>query len=212
MKEVPNRIFFDFDGTLVDSRKRLYELFRELRPDCALSFDEYWKIKRSRVDQKTLLKRLFGCEDAEIAEFARRWRERVEDDDLLKLDRPFPFAEALLKRLSSTRGLLFLVTARQHPEKAERQLEHWGWRNLFEGVFVTRQTKSKAELVEEKIGMTDKNDVFVGDTGEDILAGKKLGMKTIAVASGFLSREILREYSPDLLVNDVGEIYEDNLL
>lgn len=212
MKNAPKRIFFDFDGTLIDSRKRLYELFRELRPDCALTFDEYWKIKRSRVDQKTLLKRLFACEDAEISEFARRWRERVEDDDLLALDRPFPLAEALLKRIRSAQGLLFLVTARQHPEKVERQLERWGWRNLFEGVFVTRQTRSKATLVEEKIGTTDEGDVFVGDTGEDILAGKKLGMKTIAVASGFLSGEILREYSPNLLVNSVGEIYENNLL
>ena len=205
------RIFFDLDGTLIDSRTRLYRLFRMLNPKCSLSFEEYWEIKRTRVNQKELLKRHFGYENADIAEFSRRWREHVEDDDLLLLDRPFPLAKNLLMRLYA-KNTLNLITARQNPEKVNRQLVSWGWSEFFSLILVTKQACTKDELVRGKIEAPNGNDVFVGDTGEDIISGKKLGMRTIAVTSGFLNRNVLREYHPDLLVENIGEIYENHLL
>ena len=37
----PMNIFFDLDGTLLDSKERLYYLFQHLVPECKFSFEEY---------------------------------------------------------------------------------------------------------------------------------------------------------------------------
>jgi len=47
------------------------------------------------------------------------------------------------------------------------------------------------------------DDWFVGDTGHDIIAGKKLGIKTAAVLTGFLSKEKIEEYEPDIILTSV---------
>ena len=48
-------LFFDLDGTLLNSRKRLYTLFQDLIPESKLSIDEYWDLKRDKIDHKTIL-------------------------------------------------------------------------------------------------------------------------------------------------------------
>jgi len=53
------QVFFDLDGTLPDSRERLYRLFCELVPESRLSFDKYWALKRRKQDHKTILASLY---------------------------------------------------------------------------------------------------------------------------------------------------------
>ena len=53
-------IFFDLDGTLLDSRKRLYKLFQDLVLESNLTIDEYWELKRNKINHKTILIEKFG--------------------------------------------------------------------------------------------------------------------------------------------------------
>ena len=55
--------------------------------------------------------------------------------------------------------------------------------------------------IDKKFGLT-KKDWFVGDTGHDINTGKKIGVQTCAVLSGFMSKRVLTSYSPDLIIED----------
>jgi len=89
-------IFFDFDGTLIDCKRRLYELFQELVPQSKFSLDEYWEIKRKRINQKKLLSDWFAYSEEKILEFHKTWLEKVEEDQRLELD-------------SSTEGALDLL-------------------------------------------------------------------------------------------------------
>ena len=43
------KIFFDLDGTLINSKMRLYSLFQELVSASNLSFDEYWNLKKKKL-------------------------------------------------------------------------------------------------------------------------------------------------------------------
>jgi phosphoglycolate phosphatase len=67
---------------------------------------------------------------------------------------------------------------------------------------VTQQRKEKFDLINDEV-LISKQDWFVGDTGKDIQTGKKLGIKTAAVLSGFLNKEKLMEYEPDVIERDV---------
>jgi len=63
------------------------------------------------------------------------------------------------------------------------------------------QAKSKFKINFEK------EDIFViGDTRFDVECGKKLGVKTIAIATGKYSLEELKKYNPDYAFKDFSEI------
>lgn len=211
MPNNPRNIFLDFDGTLIDSRERLYTLFQELAPGSPLTFEEYWDIKRSRVDQQKLLSERLSFTPEQITEFKSRWKAKVEEEARLLQDRPLSGVTDVLVRLKGEGHHLHLVTARQRPELVEMQLVRFGWREFFDHVLVTCQSESKENLVRRTVKFST-NDIFVGDTGEDISAAKELGLRSIAVTSGILSHEILKEYNPDFICESVGNIHETGLL
>ena len=91
------------------------------------------------------------------------------------------------------------------------QIKSYGWNSFFQKILVTEQLQTKEELIKNNCQVSSE-DYFIGDTGEDILTGKSLGIKTIAVASGFLNNEILKEYEPDIILNGIEELYENNIL
>ena len=59
-------IFFDLDGTLLDVRARLYNLFIELAPETLCSLDEYWEIKRNGISQASFLEFTFAILKARL--------------------------------------------------------------------------------------------------------------------------------------------------
>lgn len=195
------RIFFDFDGTLVDSTHRLYDLFAELVPENSFSYEEYWRIKRSRINQHDLLCRHFGYSNEQIGHFRKAWMENIEDPARLKADTPFHGVSGLLQKLSRKKEL-YLITARQCPDRVNEQLQQFGWIDFFTGVLGTQQQQTKASLIRSSLS-SSVADILVGDTGEDIISGKELGMKTVAVSSGILNPEVLMEYEPDILLETV---------
>jgi phosphoglycolate phosphatase len=204
VKSVIMNIFFDLDGTLIDSRERLYFLFQHLVKESDLSFDEYWKYKRSKISHRDILLKIFRYSDHQISVFEEKWMLCIEEKEWLVFDKPF---EGVLDYLNSIRKkhVLFLITARQSKVKTIEQLDRLGFLDVFERVFITGQKLEKYDLIANVINLS-KEDWFVGDTGKDIQTGKKLGMRTAAVLSGFLSKESLLEYYPDLIATDVMKL------
>lgn len=194
-------IFFDLDGTLLNSQKRLYELFQYLVPTSELSFEEYWKLKRNKVNHEELLTTQFGYSPEEFKKFEHIWMKEIELEKWLNLDLPFEGVTDFLKTLGE-KNTLYLVTARQSKEMVNKQLRNFGWDSIFESVFVTEQRKEKHALIQENVTVSPI-DWFIGDTGLDIKVGKQLGIKTAAVLSGFLNKEKLTAYKPDLILEYV---------
>lgn len=197
-------IFFDLDGTLIDSRARLYNLFHELVPNNPLSFDAYWKLKRQGLNQNALLTQYFHYSDKEIEAFKQLWLKKIEEPERLDLDIPFDGAKDLLARLANEHAL-YLLSARQFPQRTQTQIAHFGWTSYFQALFITEQKQSKASLLRAHFS-SNKHDVIIGDSCEDILTGKELGMHTIAVYSGIIGKDILLSYKPDELCRDVRDV------
>lgn len=196
-----NRLFLDLDGTLIDSRQRQYNLFSELAPESTISFDEYWRCKRNNMNQRVLLQRYLQYSDVQIAEFKGAWMGKIEEPVRLDIDVPFEGVREFLSQ-ASRKCDLFLVTGRQHLDRLVPQMRKLGLYDYFSDILNTAQRQSKAELIRSRAAW-DADDIFVGDTGEDILAGRELGMRTVAVTSGALSEETLRKYHPDMVLETV---------
>jgi len=199
-------IFFDLDGTLIDSMFRLYKLFSDLVSDSKLSYDEYWELKRNKVDHNTILKNFFLFNQQQIDEFQNKWMQNIESKFYLGFDKPFHGTTEFLKNLKNNDKLkLYLVTSRQFNDGVQWQLNNFGWSNIFDGVFVTGQKKEKHELIASQFKVSSF-DWIIGDTGKDIETGKILEIRTAAVLSGFRNREVLLNYSPNLIINNVCDL------
>ena len=59
----------------------------------------------------------------------------------------------------------------------------------------------KACLIAQKV--RDTGGIIIGDTEADVLAGKRLSLVTIAVASGIRSRQYLQALEPDYLIDSI---------
>lgn len=196
-------LVFDLDGTVIDSRLRLYTLFQRLAPDSALSFDEYWALKRAKVSNQSILGERLDYPTDAIERFVADWMLQIETPALLGLDSPVPGIDEALVRLGR-RSSLYLCTARQDSDAVGVQLEELGLLHHFTRVLVTGRTTDKRALLSGIDGL-GQDDWMIGDTGRDIETGRALQLRTCAVLTGFLSEHSLRPYGPDLLLASAAD-------
>ncbi|RZG76959.1 HAD family hydrolase [Acinetobacter sp. WCHAc060025] len=196
------KIIFDLDGTLICSKKRLYKLFCDLVKSKELGFDEYWNLKFMGNTNQDILKNRFNYSLVEITEFIDHWMINIESDTYLKMDSLIPGVADFLDKISQNNEL-YICTARQSISQVTEQLADLGILVFFRNVYVTEQKRTKIQLLIDSGLDLSENDLFIGDTGHDILTGKEFGMTTIAVLSGFMSEAKLELYTPDYIVNDI---------
>lgn len=195
------KIIFDLDGTLICSKKRLHELFCDLVGNRDLSFDSYWQLKFDGNNNQNILKNQFSYSDGKVDVFVENWMEKIEEDCYLEMDSPIEGLHSFLQKISE-KNELYICTARQSITQVTKQLRNFGILDFFCDIFVTEQKYSKIELLINGGIDFSSEDWFVGDTGHDINTGKRFGMQTCAVLSGFMSESALKTYSPDrILVN-----------
>ena len=201
-------LVFDLDGTLIDSRLRLYTLYRRLVPATTLDFEHYWDLKRAKVPHSLLLRKHEGCGDEQVVQFEAEWMALIETPELLALDSKFPGMPQTLKRLAQ-QATLHVCTARQMREPVLDQLERLGLAAFFSTVLVTQQSYRKDTLIAAHVPDLGPTDWVIGDTGKDVEVGRMLGLRTCAVLSGFLSQKSLEPYQPDLILGSATEFLLD---
>jgi phosphoglycolate phosphatase len=197
-------IFFDLDGTLIDSKPRLYHLFQYLVPESKLEFEEYWQLKKNKINHKQILTSKYEYSEEKYIDFEKKWMDEIELEKWLNFDKPFNGVGKFLDFLA-TKKKLFLVTARQSKENTKKQIHKLGWEDIFTEILVTQQKHEKHELIKSRVQI-NSTDWMVGDTGKDIQTGKLLGIKTAAVLSGFLNEVNLLQYEPDVIENHITDI------
>jgi len=197
-------IFFDLDGTLLDAKERLYRLFSYLVPENTLNFNDYWTLKREQKEHHFILKEYYNYSNEAIAGFEQKWLSEIEQPQWLQYDKPFDWAADLLSYLHPN-YLLYVVTARQSEEALKKQLSQFEWNKLLADILVTKQQVEKYDLI-NSLSMNKEKSWMIGDTGKDIQAGQKVGIKTAGVLTGFKNRESLQKYNPDIIVESANEL------
>lgn len=197
-------IFFDFDGTLIDCKERLYRLFADLTKSNKISIEDYWRLKRSMLDHDWILTNIFKYSDRQLSSFKDNWMDLIESEEYLNYNQLFDYTIPTLRSLGKHK--LYLVTARQYEDKVIKEIIKFGIQQYFLEVLVSNHGKSKFELIIEMGVNISAEDFFVGDTEIDILTGKKLNISTVSVFSGFRGYESLLTYKPDYMISNISEI------
>ena len=131
-------IIFDLDGTLVDSSERLYRLFNYLIPESMFSKEEYWSMKRNKINHQKIIETFFPIYS--FVEFNERWLSLIETEKYLCLDKNYSDTKILLERL--IQDDVILLTARQSKKNLIKELERLEIKDYFSLILTTEAKRS----------------------------------------------------------------------
>lgn len=200
-------ILFDLDGTVIDSTEAILESFHN-------SFEVYKLPQPSDEEIKALIGhpldgmyRDLGVQEEIIWDMVTTYKAhyvKIYKDKTILLEHA---REAI--ELAGEFARLGIVTTKTG-KYSQELLEYFGIMDSFE-VLVGREhvehPKPHAEPILKALDSmkVERNNAWmIGDTNMDVLSAKNAGIKSIAVTSGYESREQLSEVT-DIIEEDVLE-------
>jgi len=123
---------------------------------------------------------------------------------------PFPDAADVLSQLSS-RNINMAVLSSHIQAFLEEEADRFfvDHKRFFTHIFGSVQDKEEAIGDVLSIARFEAKDtLIVGDAEHDIAAGKKAGIKTAAILTGYTSREKLLATNPDFVLNSLSELLQ----
>jgi HAD superfamily hydrolase (TIGR01509 family) len=203
----PEGIFFDLDGTIVDSREAYYEAARiafqtmgQEMPEKELVLEIPRKLERKQSINDVIK----GESHKFLSVYLDAYYSITTEKTKL-----LPNVSTTLETLS-TKAKLALVTMRAFPkENIMKELEAFEIAKYFTYVVTaldTHKPKPSPEALMKcvkALNVQISDCVIAGDSISDIRAGKAAGIKTVAVLSGLFSRRELAQENPDLIIKDV---------
>ncbi|MFX1345405.1 MAG: HAD family hydrolase [Promethearchaeota archaeon] len=222
-------IIFDFDGTLLDIREILEKSIEEILVEKNINVDMELTIQEIGALLETIqgyplpkvllesyeifkhitsLQNLSYFKQLRIAvEIFSKYLEYSKNAPLISGVKP------LLKKLSKSHDLF--IVSHNKTETIIDHLEKESIDKYFKGVYgsdkipVQKPDPMALQPPLETYNTRKRDDfLMIGDMPSDITAGSEAGFWTIGVASGVSKKEILSEYSPDLLIDTLDELLE----
>jgi phosphoglycolate phosphatase len=205
-------IFFDLDGTIVDSRKAYASALKIAME----KMGEHKAINARLV--KEIPKRLELnlpisdlVEGVDANKFLKQYLNAYYQATATR-GKPILGISEVLKRISG-KFKLALITMRYVPrEKVIEELRRFGLAEYFQNVITALDTHSPKPSPEALVECAKQLDIkigecaVVGDSVADIRAGKSAGARSIAVLSGIFSYRELKSENPDLILKNVKEL------
>jgi phosphoglycolate phosphatase len=203
------KIFFDLDGTLIDVSLRNYTVYSEVTKNFhgePLDRSIYWDLKRKKTKWPELLmlsKLLPTLESTYLASFITK----IEDINYLKLDTLFPDSLQTLGLLSAAHECYLVSLRRNH----RSLLEELSWLQLTPHFTKILSGHSESDGYDVKTQLIQKEldgepGMIVGDTEADVVTGKELNLKTVALTSGIRDEQFLAALKPDYLLPTIGKL------
>ncbi|MDP2884199.1 MAG: HAD-IA family hydrolase [Ignavibacteria bacterium] len=211
MQQVITNIIFDLDGTLVDSKRDIAGaqlwVLHQLGVDSYQLEDIYPLIGKPLTETfATLLPPALHHRIAEAAELYKTYYP----PRALETTTLFPNVRETLDALR-TRGIRLATATTKLTPGTRRVLTHFGIDGYFDQIQGSDNIPFKPDpfiinkILEDQLwGRTET--LMVGDTDNDIHAGKRAGIPTCGVTYGSLSKEQIRQHKPDFIIDSIPEL------
>lgn len=204
-------IFFDFDGTLVNTVKGTEASTKYALKQLEINTDNIDNL--GRIFCGPPLKESFSrflTDDNDIKRAIELYK-KYQADNTIELSKIYDGIKELLERLKEKGKSLNVVTLKSR-ETTIKILEFLGIDQYFDNIvgmcndFPNQNKKEMLKYVTQKI---DSNKaIMIGDRKSDIEAGNYCKVDTIAVLYGMDSFEILSTVNPTFFAKDTNEIYQ----
>jgi phosphoglycolate phosphatase len=212
MLEKPKAVFFDWDGTLVDSFRFLHAAHNHVRailkiePFSLEIFAGYFGQPREK-----LYKELYG-DNIEEAKF--HFEAYVRAHHLVGL-RPMEGAEALLNILFEL-DIPCGIVSNKKGTLIEAEIDNFGWRKYFKSVVGAAEASADKPsaaplfLALQKAGLNVQGrDVwFVGDTDNDMACARDAGSVSIFIAETHHYEKLKGDFVIDLHCENCTQLHD----
>lgn len=196
------KIFFDFDGTLLDTWLRSYAAYKFAVTNLhgtIISFQEFVSFKKNGMgDGKILIKS--GLSESSAGSYNKFINDSIEEPSFLLYDTLFEWVKPFLGFLNHY-SYLFLLTSRRNPKYCEWQIEKLQIRHLLDKIFIVRD---KFEVLKD-YGL--ERIIIVTDNESDIVLGNRGKWTTVAVTWGHRNSSVLEKCKPTHIINTPQSLF-----
>ena len=199
-------IFFDLDGTLVDSSIGIHNAFSSTFKNLGVPCPD---AKTIRSFMGPPLESSFDtCLPKEkISEAVQTYRSYYKEKGIYEAQL-FPQIVDLLEKLSSNYPL-YITTTKNTPT-AQEMTKNLGIHHFFEGIYGSSpETPHKADVIRHALKthqLAPEQVIIIGDTKFDMIGAQETGLKKLAVTWGFGENADLLIYQPDFIAHDPLEV------
>lgn len=118
----------------------------------------------------------------------------------------FPEICEFIRKLKEKDYFLGVISS-DLPETILLEIKKYGLENIFDEVIFSSADKTTSlKNMIEKFKLDPVETYFIGDSNHEIIAGKAIGVKTIAVTWGLNTKEYLKSKNPDFVVHNIKEL------
>jgi phosphoglycolate phosphatase len=208
MKKYSN-IIFDFDGTLVDSRRGVLNSFRYSLEKFGLSLgDQEDSVKFIGPPLKSVFIDFYSMGEQDAVKAVEYYREYYGERGVYETDL-FRGIKELLMELKGDGREMFIATTKAafYMEIIVRNLEIGSFFAKRVGSNLDGSLSRKSELIRHALDGHHKGEsVMIGDRKFDIEGARENGIDSIAVTYGYGSPDELRDAGPDFTVENVRDL------
>lgn len=205
---------FDASGVLIDDVNAIYTTSNKILEESNIppvSFEDFQS--RTKIPFWEYYKS-FGLTEGESKATDTHFRKLYPQyTDLVKL---YPEVRDVLEVLKS-KGIKMGIVTHLPTFAISQNLDSFGVKEFFDSVVAFEDTdehkpSAKPLLIAlSKLNVEPSNAIFVGDMIQDILTGRRAGVKTVAVIrekNPYQTKEKLLEYNPDYIISNLSEIFD----
>jgi len=203
-------LIFDFDGTITNSIPPAVKAIQKMLRMLELPYKTKEQINEHvGFGEIALIAGAIGTKEPELFKKAMKMYESIYSKEGLKKVLPYPHVREMLeyfkdktKIILSNKKDLFINKILGYLKLKRYFKEICGGDTL---PVLKPDPRAIIQLM-KKYGIDRDRVILVGDMSVDILTGKNAGILTCAVTYGFESKEKLRKFKPDLLIDDPMEL------
>jgi phosphoglycolate phosphatase len=173
-KSLRKAIIFDFDGTLVDSEKSIYECFQSITRTLATERVHYAKNILIGPPLRDTASEILGPENQDLLDEFVQSFITMHDEQVIRHTQPYPDVIQVLKKLY-TKNIPMAVATNKRLAPTKKLTDHFGWKEYFSSIECCdsqSQMRNKDEMIQDIINRNSsfKGSFFVGDTVNDGLS------------------------------------------
>jgi phosphoglycolate phosphatase len=202
-------IIFDFDGTLVDSKKAIYECFQKITKHIAPERESYAKNLLIGPPLRDTASEILGPEHQDLLDEFVQSFITMHDEQVIGHTRPYPDVIKVLEKLHS-KNIPMAVATNKRLAPTQKLICHFGWNEYFSSIECSdsqSEMRNKDAMIQDIINQNQifQGSYFVGDTVNDGLSANLNQLPFIKACYGYGQNQ---DWSKVTIHNEIHQFIE----
>lgn len=205
-------LFFDFDGTLVNTKKGIVKSVYYALDAIGAHEDEPEKLERFiGPPLHESFKDFYQLNDNAVQRAIEKFRERYTEKGIFE-SKPYDGVMEMLSAAKEGGRTICIASSKPQPH-IERLLEHFNMTGIFDvvvGASLDGSLIYKADIIRKLMSLLPdaaaEEMIMIGDRRQDVLGAKECGIDSIGVKYGFAEQGELEEAGATYIAQDMNAL------